>query len=52
MNLIFVKDEHTSGKKVARKGRPEVIYKGTFISKQSSNNQISVSVSVAAVSVY
>ena len=34
-NLSFVKDEHTYGKKVARKGRTEVIYKGTFISKQS-----------------
>ena len=30
-NLSFVKDEHTYGKKVARKGRTEVIYKGTFI---------------------
>jgi hypothetical protein len=34
-NLSFVKDAHTYGKKVARKGRTEVIYKGTFISKQS-----------------
>ena len=34
-NVSFVKDEHTYGKKVARKGRREVIYKGTFISKQS-----------------
>ena len=33
--LSFVKDEHTYGKRVARKGRTEVIYKGTFISKQS-----------------
>ena len=35
LNLSFVKDKHTYGKKVARKGRTEVIYKGTFISKQS-----------------
>ena len=30
-----MKDEHTYGKKMARKGRTKVIYKGTFISKQS-----------------
>ena len=34
-NLSFVKDKHTYGKKMARKGRTKVIYKGTFISKQS-----------------
>ena len=34
-NLSVVKDEHTYGKKVARKGHTEVISKGTFISKQS-----------------
>ena len=34
-NLSFVKDEHTYGKKMARKGRTKVIYKGTFVSKQS-----------------
>ena len=30
-----MKDEHTYGKKVARKGSTEVTYKRTFISKQS-----------------
>jgi hypothetical protein len=35
LDLSFVKDEHTYGKKMARKGRTKVIYKGTFISKQS-----------------
>jgi hypothetical protein len=30
-----VKDEDTYGKKMARKGCAKVIYKGTFISKQS-----------------
>jgi hypothetical protein len=30
-----VKDEHTYGQKMARKGRTKVIYNGTFISKQS-----------------
>ena len=30
-----MKDKHTYGKKMARKGRTKVIYKGTFISKQS-----------------
>ena len=34
-NLRFVKDEHTYGKEMARKGRKKVIYKGTFISKPS-----------------
>ena len=34
-NLIFVKDKHTHGKKMARKGRTKVIYKGTFVSNQS-----------------
>ena len=34
-NLSFVKDEHTYGEKMARKGRTKIIYKGTFISKQS-----------------
>ena len=34
-NLSFVKDEHTYGKKIVRKGSTKVIYKGTFISKQS-----------------
>ena len=34
-NLSFVKDEYAYGKKVARKGHTEMIYKGTFISKQS-----------------
>ena len=34
-NLSFVKDEDTYGKKMARIGRTKVIYKGTFISKQS-----------------
>ena len=33
--LSFVKDKHTYGEKMARKGRTKVIYKGTFISKQS-----------------
>ena len=30
-----MKDEHTYGEKIARYGRTKVIYKGTFISKQS-----------------
>ena len=30
-----MEDEDTHGKKMARKGRTEVIYKGTFVSKQS-----------------
>ena len=30
-NLSFVKDDHTHGKKMARKGRTKVIYKGTFV---------------------
>jgi hypothetical protein len=34
-NLSSVKDEHTYGKKMARKGHTKVIYKGTFVSKQS-----------------
>ena len=34
-NLSFVKDKHTYGKKMSRKGRTNVIYKGTFVSKQS-----------------
>ena len=34
-NLSFVKDDHTYDKKMVRKGRTKVIYKGTFISKQS-----------------
>ena len=38
-----MKDEHTYAKKVARKGRTEVIYKGTFISKQSLEFHFSVS---------
>ena len=31
-NLGFVEDEDTHGKKMARKGHTEVIYKGTFVS--------------------
>jgi hypothetical protein len=34
-NLSFVKDEDTYGKKMARKGRTEVISKGTFVSERS-----------------
>ena len=30
-----MKDEHTYGKKMAKKGRTNVIYKGTFISDRS-----------------
>ena len=30
-----MEDEDTHGKKMARKGRTEVIYKGTFVSKRS-----------------
>ena len=30
-----MKDKHTHGKKMARKGRTKVIYKGTFVSEQS-----------------
>ena len=37
-NLIFVKDKHIHGKKMARKGRTKVIYKGTFVSEQSLNS--------------
>ena len=39
-NLSFVKDEHTYGKNMARKGRTKVIYKGTFVSKQSLQFQM------------
>ena len=39
-NLSFVKDEHTCGKKMARKGRTKVIYKGTFISDRSLNEYL------------
>ena len=35
LNLSFVKDKDTYGKKMARKGRTQVIYKGTFISDHS-----------------
>ena len=34
-NLIFVENEHTYSKKMARNGPTTVIYKGTFISNQS-----------------
>jgi hypothetical protein len=34
-SLSFVKDEHTYGEKMARKGHTKLIYKGTFVSKQS-----------------
>ena len=37
-----MKDEHTYGKKIVRKGRTKVIYKGTFISKQSLCYPLSV----------
>ena len=30
-----MKDEYTYGKKMARIGRPKVIFKGTFVSNQS-----------------
>ena len=30
-----MKDKHTYGKKIARKGHTKVIYKGTFISERS-----------------
>jgi hypothetical protein len=30
-----VEDKHTYGKKMARKGRTKVIYKGTFVSIQT-----------------
>ena len=30
-----MEDQHTCGKKMARKGRTEVIYKGTFVSNRS-----------------
>ena len=30
-----MEDEDTHGKKMARKGRTEVIYKGTFVSERS-----------------
>ena len=36
-----MKDKHTYGKKMARKGRTKVIYKGTFISDQSLVQDIS-----------
>ena len=32
-----MKDNHTYGKKMARKGRTKVIYKGTFVSIQTLN---------------
>ena len=35
LDLSFVKDEHTYGKKMARNGPTTVIYKGTFVSNQS-----------------
>ena len=34
-NLSFVIDKHTYGKKMAITGRTKVIYKGTFIPKQT-----------------
>ena len=34
-NFSFVKDEHIYVKRMVRKGCKKVIYKGTFISKQS-----------------
>ena len=34
-NLSFVKDKHTYGKQIARKGSTKVTYKETFVSKQS-----------------
>ena len=33
-----MEDEDTHGKKMARKGRTEVIYKGTFVSERSLLN--------------
>ena len=38
-----MKDKHTYGKKMARQGRTKVIYKGTFVSKQSLLTQHSLS---------
>ena len=35
-----MKDEHTYGQKMARKGRTKVIYKGTFISIQTLSLEI------------
>ena len=35
LNLSFVKDKHTYGKKMARNGPTTVIYKGTFVLNQS-----------------
>ena len=37
-----MKDERTNGKKMASKGRTKVIYKGTFVSKQSLETLTSV----------
>ena len=34
-NLSFVKDDHTHGKEMARKGGTKVIYKGTFVCIQT-----------------
>ena len=34
-NLSFVKDKHTYGEKLARKGRTKVIYKVSFVSEWS-----------------
>ena len=42
LNLSFVKDKHTNGKKLARNGRNTIIYKGTFVSNHSLLSQISV----------
>jgi hypothetical protein len=35
-----VEDKHTYGKKMARKGRTKVIYKGTFVSIQTLLSKI------------
>ena len=35
-----MEDEDTHGKKMARKGRTEVIYKGTFVSERSLDRHV------------
>ena len=42
LNLSFVKDKHTVGKKMARNGPTMVIYKGTFVSNQSLNGNMRI----------
>ena len=47
-----MKDTHTYGKKMARNGRTKVIYKGTFICKQTLPKNICTHQKVNKVSAY